>query len=108
MGESEYVDPKKGLVVDARYRLQERIAAGGMGVVYRAERLGIGKPVAIKFLHESFAIVPDLVRRFEREAAAMSRLSHPNVVSVIDYGLTEGSPYLVMELHFGVSLGETL
>src|SRR5262245_9663502 len=94
-------DPKIGAVIESRYRLDERIAAGGMGVVYKAERLGIGKVVAIKFLHETFAVLPDLVKRFEREAQTMSRLSHPNIASVIDHGLSGGAPYLVMEFHAG-------
>src|SRR5881398_3594716 len=94
---AELSDPKIGVVVDGRYRLDERLASGGMGVVYRAERLGMGKPVAVKFLHAQLAQQPDLVRRFEREAAAMSRLAHPHVASVIDFGVHEGAPFLVME-----------
>ncbi|HEU5058671.1 MAG TPA: serine/threonine-protein kinase [Kofleriaceae bacterium] len=97
-------DPRIGLVLDHRYRITERIAAGGMGVVYRAERLGLGKPVAVKFLHRTAALLPDHRVRFEREAAAMSRLTHPNLVSIIDYGSWEGLPYLVMEYHQGHSL----
>jgi eukaryotic-like serine/threonine-protein kinase len=97
-------DPRIGLVLDHRYRITERIAAGGMGVVYRAERLGLGKPVAVKFLHRTAALLPDHRVRFEREAAAMSRLTHPNLVSIIDYGSWEGLPYLVMEYHHGTSL----
>jgi eukaryotic-like serine/threonine-protein kinase len=101
-------DPRIGLVLDHRYRITERIAAGGMGVVYRAERLGLGKPVAVKFLHRTAALLPDHRVRFEREAAAMSRLTHPNLVSIIDYGSWEDLPYLVMEYHHGASLRRTL
>ena len=101
-------DPRIGLVLDGRYRIEERIAAGGMGVVYRAERLGLGKPVAVKFLHRTAALLPDHRIRFEREAAAMSRLTHPNLVSIIDYGSWESLPYLVMEYHHGASLREVL
>src|SRR5262245_37485364 len=106
--EPKIADPRLGHVIDGRYRLDERLAAGGMGVVYKGVRIGIGKPVAIKFLHETFAALPDLVRRFEREAVAMSKLSHPNVVSVIDHGVAAGAPYLVMEFQFGRSLGDVL
>ena len=101
-------DPRIGLVLDHRYRITERIAAGGMGVVYRAERIGLGKPVAVKFLHRTAALLPDHRVRFEREAAAMSRLTHPNLVSIIDYGSWEGLPYLVMEYHQGSSLRNAL
>src|SRR4029450_1998377 len=101
-------DSRIGLVLDGRYRIDERIAAGGMGVVYRAERLGLGKPVAVKFLHRTAALLPEHPAPFEREAAAMSRLTHPNLVSIIDYGSWEGLPYLVMEYHRGASLREDL
>jgi eukaryotic-like serine/threonine-protein kinase len=101
-------DARLGVTIDGRYRLEERIAAGGMGVVYRASRLGLAKPVAIKFLHRSQATLANRRQRFEREAAAMSRLSHPNLVSVIDYGEYEDSPYLVMDYHQGESLRQLL
>ena len=101
-------DPRLGTILDGRYRLDDCLAAGGMGVVYKAERVGIGKIVAIKFLHNAFAERRDLVRRFELEAKTMSRLSHPNIVSVIDHGVAGGSPYLVMEFHVGRSLGDLL
>ncbi len=99
-------DPRVGLVLDHRYRIEGRLAAGGMGVVYRAQRLGLAKPVAIKFLHASLATVPGDRLRFEREAAAMSRLTHPNLATVIDYGSLDDVPYLVMEFHVGPSLRE--
>src|SRR5581483_9816095 len=101
-------DPKLGTSVDGRYRLDERLAAGGMGVVYKAEQVGIGKPVAVKFLHEAFAGIPDLVRRFHREVSAMSRVAHPHLVSVIDSGVQAGVPYLVMDFQAGRPLSELL
>lgn len=94
--------------MDGRYRVEEKLAAGGMGVVYRGERLGLAKKVAIKFLHSSSARVAERLERFDREAAAMSRLTHPNLVSVIDFGSFDGVPYLIMEYHAGVSLDELL
>ncbi len=102
------VDPRLGLVLEGRYRIDERLAAGGMGVVYRGERLGLAKPVAIKFLHRSAALDDERRQRFEREAAAMSRLSHPNLVSIIDFGSYDDVPYLVMEYHPGQTLQKLL
>jgi serine/threonine-protein kinase len=101
-------DARIGQVLDGRYRLEERLAAGGMGVVYRAQRVGLAKPVAIKFLHRTAAVVSGHRQRFEREAAAMSRLSHPNLVSIIDYGALDDVPYLVMDFHAGRSLRQIL
>ncbi|HKE20142.1 MAG TPA: serine/threonine-protein kinase [Kofleriaceae bacterium] len=101
-------DARIGKVLDSRYRLVERLAAGGMGVVYRAERIGLARQVAVKFLHRSSAHVPGHRARFEREAAAMSRVTHPNLVSIIDFGSTDGVPYLVMDYHPGMSLRQAL
>ncbi len=79
-----------------------------MGVVYKGELVAIGKPVAIKFLHDALAAIPDLVKRFQREATAMSRLAHPHLVSVVDSGLANGVPFLVMDFVSGRSLAEVL
>jgi serine/threonine protein kinase len=79
-----------------------------MGVVYRGQHLQMGRPVAIKFPHQFLIANPDYLKRFDREARALSRLSHPNIVSVIDHGVSEGAPYLVMEFEAGRSLGDLL
>src|SRR5690606_21661636 len=100
-------DPRIGAVVQSRYRILERIADGSMGVVYRGERLQIGRPVAIKFLHASYASDKQFIQRFERETVVMSRLTHPHCVSVIDFGV-EGAPYVVMEYVAGVTLKSLL
>ncbi len=105
---SEPSDPRIGTSVEGRYKLEERLAAGGMGVVYRAEQVDEAKPVAVKFLHEAFAGLPDLVKRFQREVSAMSRVAHPNLVAVIDSGMSAGVPYLVMDFHAGRPLSELL
>ena len=68
-----------------------------MGIVYRAERVGIGRPVVVKFLHAVLTDQPGIVDRFEREARATARLNHPNCVQLVDYGIEDGAPYLVME-----------
>jgi len=97
-------DPRIGLVLQERYRVEERIGAGGMGIVYLAERIGLGRRVAVKFLHPEIAAQPQFLMRFEREARAMSRLNHPHCVPVIDFGVVSGAPYIVMEYVTGESL----
>src|ERR1043165_1110908 len=97
-------DPRVGSVLQGRYRILERKRPGSMGVVYRGERVALNRPVAIKFLHEGYAATDDGRRRFEIEARAMSRLTHPNCVPVTDFGLEDGSPYLVMDYVDGRTL----
>jgi serine/threonine-protein kinase len=101
-------DPLLGAVLGDRYRILAPIAAGGMGVVYRGERVGLDRPVAVKFLHALIGAHREAVARFEREAKAMSRLTHPHCVAVTDYGVHEGSPYIVMEYVPGPTLAEIL
>jgi len=79
-----------------------------MGVVYRGERVKLKRPVAIKFLSEGYAASDDAMRRFEVEARAMGRLSHPNCVTVTDFGLDHGAPYLVMDFITGRNLRQVL
>lgn len=100
-------DPRIGLVIDGRYRILERLAQGGMGVVYKAERVPVGKTVAVKFLHRSYAEDKPSLARFERETRVLSKLTHPNCVSVIDFGVDE-SPYLVMDYAGGTTLRAAL
>jgi serine/threonine-protein kinase len=101
-------DPRLGSVLDGRYRLTQRLGAGGMGMVYKAEQVEVGRPVAVKFLYEAFAAQSELVARFKREAAAMSRLAHPHLTGVIDSGVQGREPYLVMDFHQGRSLSDLL
>jgi TolA-binding protein len=100
-------DPRIGSVLDGRYRILHRLAEGSMGVVYRGERLPVGKPVAVKFLHAAFSSDPEFRQRFERETALMSKLTHPHCVSVVDFGIA-GNPYMVMDFVTGVTLREIL
>jgi len=93
-----------GRLVDERYKILAPMAAGSMGAVYKAERVPVGKLVAIKFLHASFANDGEFLIRFERETQVMSRLAHPNCVSVVDFGVWEDSPYLVMDFVDGRTL----
>ncbi|MEO8702606.1 MAG: protein kinase [Kofleriaceae bacterium] len=98
-----------GAEVDGRYRVIELIGEGGMGKVYLAEHVEIGKRVALKVLHPSYSRMPDLVERFRREARAASKIGHPNIVDVTDSGITgDGSVYFVMEYLEGVELGSII
>lgn len=97
-------DPLIGSVIEGRYRLEEVLAAGGVAVIYRAEHMDLERPVAIKVLQERFGAHHELRERFKREARALAGMSHPNVVGVMDYGISEQMPYLVMELLRGRTL----
>src|SRR5919205_1368291 len=90
-------------VVADRYRLERRLATGGMGEVWEAEDLELGRSVALKLLGPSADPV-----RFEREARAAASLAHPNVNQLFDYGEWEGRPYMVLELLPGGSLEDRL
>ncbi|HUH03891.1 MAG TPA: serine/threonine-protein kinase, partial [Kofleriaceae bacterium] len=82
---------------------------GGMGRVYLAEHIDIGKRVAVKILHPVYGRMPDLVERFRREARAASRIGHPHIVDVTDSGTTaDGSVYFVMEYLDGVELASVI
>jgi Protein kinase domain/Tetratricopeptide repeat len=98
-----------GSVIDGRYRIQGILGGGGMARVYLAENVGIGRAVAIKILHANIAHSRDAVTRFRREAITSGRLEHPNIVSVLDFGvLHDGRCYLVMESLEGETLGDRL
>jgi serine/threonine-protein kinase len=93
----------------AHYRIVEELAAGGFGVVYRAEHTHTGDEVAIKILHPELAASEATVRRFEREVEIMNRVRHPSIVEVIEFGRLAGSrPYFVMELLHGRTLRQHL
>src|SRR5215203_5408575 len=98
-----------GLVLDDKYRLDERLGEGGMGAVYRATHLLIERPVAVKVLNPRLVADDTARERFRREARAAGRLQHSNAVAVTDFGETrEGLVYLVMELLEGRPLREVL
>ncbi|HZS36979.1 MAG TPA: serine/threonine-protein kinase [Polyangia bacterium] len=101
-------DPRTGKVLQGRYKLGGRLAEGGMGVIYAAERVGIGRPVVVKFLHAVLTDRPGIVDRFEREARATARLNHPNCVALVDFGIEEGAPFLCMEYVEGQTLADVL
>lgn len=98
-----------GRVLDGRYRLDARLGGGGMGVVYRGHQLGIERPVAVKVMTARLASDEQSAARFRREARLVSRLRHPNVVTIHDFGTTDdGLSFLVMELIEGRPLGDLL
>lgn len=101
-------DPREGKVLQGRYRLVSLLAEGGMGVVWRGERVGIGRPVVVKFLHAVLSDKPGIIDRFEREARATARLNHPNCVALVDFGIDEEAPYLVVEYVEGETLADLL
>lgn len=103
------VDDLLGQVLDGRYRLDTVLGHGGMGTVYRATHVTIGKTLAVKILAQEFAGDETFRIRFLREAQAISQISHHNVVEVSDFGVTpNGSLYLVMEFLEGESLCDML
>ncbi len=98
-----------GTVIADRYQLETILGRGGMGLVYRAEHLGLRRKVAVKILHPSLATSHDVRNRFEREAFAAGKIDHPNCINVMDSGkLSDGTRYLAMELLDGRALGEVL
>lgn len=97
-----------GQTLSGRYELIEVLGVGGMGTVYRARQTSMNRSVAVKVLSPQFSQNPQMIRRFEKEARVVSKLSHPNTVSVFDYGQTDQALYLVMELLEGQTLKEFL
>jgi serine/threonine-protein kinase len=101
-------DRRLGVVLEGKYRIDALLGAGGMGRVYRATHVELGEPIAVKFLLAHWAKAPELRARFRREAVALARLRHPNIVSVLDFGEHGDELYMVMELVKGVALGDVL
>ncbi|HLZ62009.1 MAG TPA: protein kinase [Ktedonosporobacter sp.] len=91
-------------VLGERYQLQDPIGRGGMATIYRGRDIRMDRIVAIKVLREVYSTDPKFVTRFQREAKAASALQHPNIVQVYDYGQSDGSYFIVMELVEGTDL----
>jgi len=101
--------PKVGDILDRRYRLSRLLGVGGMGSVYAAEHVILGKQVAIKILHAHHVKEQDVVERLYREAKAATAIGHRGIAEVHDVGWTEdGTPYLAMDLLEGQSLADRL
>ncbi len=101
-------DPWVGKVVAGRYQVTGMLGSGGMGTVYEAEQLGLGRVVALKILHPHVAQTPGATARFQREGQLMARLKHPGAVQVFDHGQEGDDLYLAMERVEGFPLDELL
>jgi len=96
-----------GQLLDGRYKIEDVLGQGGMGMVFRATQTSVHRPVAVKTLNPSLAAAPQFFERFRREAEIASRLHHPNVITIYDFGRAQdGTCYYVMELLEGESLRE--
>ncbi|MCX4822503.1 Stk1 family PASTA domain-containing Ser/Thr kinase [Streptomyces sp. NBC_01142] len=101
-------DPLVGQVLDGRYRVEARIAVGGMATVYRAVDTRLDRVLALKVMHPALATDASFVERFIREAKSVARLAHPNVVGVFDQGAEGAYVYLAMEYVAGCTLRDVL
>jgi eukaryotic-like serine/threonine-protein kinase len=97
-----------GTSLNGRYRLEARIASGGMSTVYRALDETLERQVAVKLMNREFASDSDQLERFRREARAVAQLSHPHIVGVIDAGEDDGRPYIVFEYVEGETLKDRI
>src|SRR5262245_13842786 len=100
------VDPLVGTVLDRRYHIEFRLAAGGFGAIYHATHVITGREIALKVLHTELATEPDVVARFRREGSLLATLRDPHTVRALDIGEGDGMLYIVMELLQGESLYE--
>ncbi|HEU5077172.1 MAG TPA: protein kinase [Polyangiaceae bacterium] len=102
-------DPRVGTTLADRYRLDDLLGTGGMGRVYAAEHILMRKKLAVKVLHRELTTVPEVVKRFEREAMAAAHIEHPNVAAATDFGkLPDGSVFLVLEFVQGELLRDEI
>ncbi|MDP9845179.1 Stk1 family PASTA domain-containing Ser/Thr kinase [Streptosporangium lutulentum] len=106
--DTTFTDPLVGKLLDGRYRVESRIARGGMATVYLALDIRLDRTVAVKVMHRSLAEDPSFVRRFIGEAKSVASLSHPNVVHVFDQGTDGDNVYLSMEYVPGRTLRDVL
>ena len=91
-------------ILNNRYLIEERLGSGGMAMVYRAHDLMLERKVAVKILRQDFSRDPEFRRRFQKEAQAAAKLSHPNIVTIHDFGYYEDRLFIVMEYVPGADL----
>ena len=101
-------DPLVGALLDGRYRVEARIATGGMSTVYRGLDVRLDRPVALKVMDARYAGDREFLTRFQREARAIARLKSPGLVAIYDQGNDTAHPFLLMELVTGGTLRELL
>jgi serine/threonine protein kinase len=99
-----------GTVIGKRYRVDRLLGVGGMGAVFSATHLALGKIYALKILHDVYGHDPDIIDRFMREARAATHTGHPNIIDIVDIGTTDeaGDLYYAMELLEGTDLGSVI
>jgi serine/threonine protein kinase len=97
-----------GTVLKGTYRIEAELGSGGMGTVYRAIHIGLDKTMAVKVLSPKAVASPESLARFEREAKVAGKVNHPAMTQVIDFGVEQGTPYIVMEYVDGVELAELI
>ncbi len=98
-----------GVVVDGRYRVEQQIGEGGMGVVYRATHVSLNKQLALKVLRGEMAKDPEVVQRFIQEAQSATSIGHENIIDINDFGrLPDGTVYFVMEFLNGFALSDMI
>lgn len=103
-------DPLLGVIVEGRYKIESVIGQGSAGTVYKAIQELIGRSVAIKVLHDHLVSDEEFIKRFRQEAKASSRLNHPNIITIYDFGVIPqgGRPYIAMDLLKGTPLSDLI
>ena len=102
-------DPLIGMLIQDRYRIESVVAKGSMGIIYKAMQEAIGRTVAVKVMHGYLVNDDESMKRYHKEAKAASRLNHPNITTIYDFGvLSSGQPYIVMDLLTGKALADIL
>jgi len=105
----EMGEPQRDMLVSGKYRILDPLGSGGMGAVFSATHVEVGRKVALKFLRSDLTKTPGTVARFRREAAAAGSIGHENILEVFDVGeMSDGTPFIVMELLEGEALARLL